>query len=398
MAKKGFKTTVAAVAIGSVTRSSNKETGDDTSALQALLDAVVPGATLDLGVRTYIVDAQLNGRALEKAKLVGQATLIARDGTDFEFILDISGTRGVEIEGLTFDANKTGRRRAAGKLSCLKANATIGCKLTACTFKNSLGITGAKSKSSVAVSASGGCQDLLVYGCTVLDCGLDANTKPSDGIFVRGDRCVVSNCDARNVTDTAFVLEGCNHSQIVNCKGTDCTSVAGMSNDTSQDVEGNAISGITATCNYFGSFGAVVGAMAFGTGKLRLCAIRDITITAAEHTKGGGPAMYLFGPVEDVTISNVTIDGTGSAGAMNHGLAIDDAQNVDITASSIRASGIGACIRIGHAAAGIRIEGNLLENGAAGIFADGTSRFSESRNIFVNCMTRVQIAGLAEQV
>jgi len=387
-----------AAATGIAGSSSDGKAGDHTSGLQALLDGASPGEVLDLGNKTYIVGAPLNGRALSNATLVGQATLKADDGTDFQFILDISGTKGVKIKGLIFDANKMGRGRATGKLSCLKVNATYGCKLTGCTFKNTLGIVGAKSKSSVAVSASGGCQDLVVYGCTILDCGIDANTKPSDGIFVRGNRCVVSNCHARNVTDTAFVLEGCNHSQIVNCSGTDCTSVAGMSNDTGQDVEGNAISGITASSNHFGSFGGVVAAMVFGAAKLRLCAFRDITITSAEHAKGGGPAMYLFGPVEGVTISNVTIDGTASGGAMTHGIAIDDAHDVDIKASWIQVGGQGACVRIGHAAAGIRIESNRLENGVAGIYADGTSRFSETANDFVNCKARVEVAGLAKQI
>lgn len=370
---------------------------DDTRALQALLRTIAPGATVDFGDRSYVVSSTLDGTALDSVKLLGQATLRARADTDFQFILDISGAAGIEINGLTFDANKSGRASAAGKLSCLNANATRRCSLIRCTFKNSLGIHGRAGTSSIAVSASGQARDLRVEQCNFLDCGESATVRPSDGIFVRGLNCTVTGCYAENVTDHAFALEGCDNSRIVDCTGLNCTSIAGISNDTSVDVRGNLISGIRGTCSYFGSFGGIVGAYTFGTGRLVDCVIENIDVRAADGARGGGAGMYLHGQLDGVRVSNAVIDAGASTGVMAHGIVIDGAIDLEIVGSSIRSDGVGTCIRLVNASTGVRIQGNRLANGAFGIYADGTSRFVELSNTFANCHRTIGLAGRASR-
>ena len=370
---------------------------DDTAALQAMLRMVPAGATVDFEDGTYLVGSTLDGTALSNVKLIGSAIFVARNGTGFQFILDISGTSGVAIEGLTFDANKAGRASTPGKLSCLNANGTRSCQLTRCTFKNSLGITGRSGTSSIAVSASGQSRGLRVDRCNFLDCGAGANSRPSDGIFVRGEDCVVANCYAENVTDHAFVLEGCSNSRIVNCTGINCSSIAGMSNDTAADVQGNLISGIRGTCNYFGSFGGIVGAYTFGTGKLVGCAIEGIDVSAADGATGGGAGLYLHGKLDGVRVSNVVIDAGSTRGVMTHGVVVDGAIELEIADSYIRSDGVGTCIRLINASSGVRIERNRLENGAFGIYADGTSRFTARNNTFANCHVTIGLGGRASR-
>lgn len=116
----------------------------------------------------------------------------------------------------------------------------------------------------------------MVHRCQILDCGATADFRPSDGIFVRGDDCLISECFAENVTDHGFVLEGCNRSRILDCSGRNCTSIAGMSNDGVADVGDNEIAGITGTCSHLGSFGGMIGAYAFGQGRLLRSVIHNV--------------------------------------------------------------------------------------------------------------------------
>jgi len=372
---------------------------DDARALQALLDNLQAGDTLDFGNRTYLIGSALKANRLLNVHLTGKATLTAEGGSEFEFILDISHTAGVVIDGLIFDANKSKRGAASGLLSCLNVGGTRSCTLSGCIFRNSLGVTrGGKPKSSVAVAASAGCEGLRVSQCTFADCGLGANSRSSDGIFVRGTDCEISNCHADRVTDTAFVLEGCSKSRIVNCTATNCTSIAGISNDTAQDVEGNSISGVSGTSNYLGSFGGIVAVLAFGRGAIRNCVVENVSVRAADDAQGGGPGLFFHGPLDAVRVTNAEVDAGSTRGVMNHGIAIDGVTSLDILDSHVRADGVGACIRLINDSRGVRIERNRLENGAFGIFADGSSRFSEHANTYANCHDTVGVGGSARRI
>lgn len=370
----------------------------DTAAINRALAqlARMPGGELRFEAgATYLIDAPLDGTRLGSARLRGDATLKARDGSDFPFLLSVAGTAGVTIDGLTFDANKAGRRAARGRLSGLDANGTDRCRIVRCTFTNTLGSASPSPGSAVAVSASAGCTALLVEDCRFADCGESANVRPSDGVFVRGNLCIIRRCHAEWVTDHGFVLEGCNNSRILGCTGTNCTSIAGMSNDMAENVGGNVIAGIRGTSNYLGSFGGIVDVSTFGAGALQRCTVRDIAVTAADGARGGGAGLFVYGRVEDLVVENATIDAGRTSGVMNHAVVIDGARGVTIRNSRLRADGIGSCIRLLHATTGVRIDRSRLENGGSGIAADGAAAFVVGTNSFVDCKSRITLAGRA---
>ena len=372
-------------------------TTDDAAALQLAINrCALTGRNLNLGEGTIVVGSMVTGTSLANVMIFGSATIKGKAITDFQYLLDISNTTGVTLFGVTMDANGANRGAAVGTLSCLKANTTIRHKAQFCTFKNSLGISGA---SSVAVGASGGVLGLIYDKCAFLDCGTGPNTKSSDGLFVRGTFSTISNCYAENVTDHAFVLEGCEHSKIVNVTGKNCTSIAAMSNDGSADLYGNIISGVAGTCGHFGSFGGVVGAYTFSTGKLVDCIINNVNVRAASAATGAGPALFLYGLIDGMDVSNVTVSPGATSGKMSHAVLIDVTSGgvgVSLSRSSLRADAAGACVRIQNSTNNLRIDDCRLKGGINAISADGTSSFTERGNTFSGqSSTVINIGGSA---
>jgi len=367
-------------------------TTDDTLSIQNAIDQLVAegGGELWFPPGSYIVGDTLDGTALSNATLIGRGTLLAKSGSDYVHILDCSGAANVQIEGLTFDANKDARGSATNRLSCLLLATSTDCRVFHCTFQNTLGTVGPVS--SVALSATNGCVGLLVDGCTFLNLGTDANTKPSDGVFLRGNYCTISNCYAEHVTDTAFVMEGCNYSRVIGCTANSCTSIAGISNDTVDDLYGNQILGISGTSNYAGSGGGIVAVFTSGTGKIRDCTIGDVAIRLETGATGGGPAFYFAGNVDGLNVRNVIADCGPTSGIMNHGIVASGVLSVDIIDSYVKMDTIGTCVRVLGQATGVRVRANRLENGSAGIAIDsasGTSSVTENDNTFPGCATRV---------
>ncbi len=369
-------------------------TSDAAAINRALAQLARGGGELRFSSATYLIDVPLDGTLLRNATLRGNSTIKAMDGTRFEYLLNIAGTHNVTIDGLTFDASKRSRS-AATRLSCVNANGTVGCTMVHCTFRNALGRIGKTGTSSVAVAASNGCSRLLVDDCTVADCGISATVRPSDGIFVRGDDCVIRRSHGENITDHAFVLEGCNRSRIEDCTGNNCTSIAAISNDMDEDIQGNVISGITGNTIYLGSFGGVVGAYALGRGRIRNSIIRDIDVTVARTAGGHGAGLYFHGAMEGIVIENASIDAGESRGVMTHAAVFDRASGVEIRNSRLRADAAGTCIRLVNGASGVRIVNNRLMNGLYGIYADGISAFAEGGNGFAGCRTPIELAGRA---
>lgn len=365
---------------------------DDTAAIQAAINACPANGSVDFGSGTYIVGSQLSGTSLSNARLYGRAIIKAKNSTDFQYILDISNTTGVTVEGLTFDANKAGRGAAVGSLSCLKTNTSIRCTLLNCTFKNALGT----ASSSVAVSASGGCSGLLVIGCSFVDLGTSANVKPCDGIFVRGDYCIVYGCNAENVTDSAFVLEGCNYSMIANVTAKNCTSIAWISNDTSSDNYGNMILGVSGTCNHVGSFGGMVGLFTASTGKIVKPIIDNINVRVLDAAAGGGgPMIFLFGNIQDAKVSNIQTDPGATANKVNHAILIEGVDGVQIENCTFKGDTIGTCCRLLNTSARVNFDTCTFASGLVGIAADGTCSFTEFQSTFISCPTEISLAGSA---
>jgi len=369
---------------------------DDTAAIQAALTAALAGSDLEFP-GTYIISSPLTGTLLSSVHLFGNGTLKAAAGTDFEFLLDITGTSDVTVSFLTFDANKANRGAAAGGLGCLKVNATTRCTLRGGVYKNALGPSGGGS--FVAIAASGTCTGLLAVGLRFLDLGTNANTRACDGIFVRGNYCLVTDCYAENVTDHAFVLEGCNYSVISNSTAKDCTSIGAISNDTSIDVRGNMLCNLTILNSHVGSFGGSVGLYTFGTGLLIGAIIDNINIVVSNTAAGAGAPVYVAGRVAGARLSNISVDAGTTIGKVTHGITIDTVANADTVSikncSLKNETGVGTGVRILNASSGINIEGSRFDSAAVGIYADGTSTFIEDNNTYPNCTAKIGLAGTA---
>ena len=371
---------------------------NDTVAYQAAIAAAAAqGKDLDHGEGTILVHSEINGTALSGNRLFGKATIKAANSTDFQYLFDFSNTTGVTLDGLTYDANKANRGSAVNRLSCFKMNTTILPQLLNVTCKNTLGSSG-PTVSSVAISASGGVLGLYAAGLSFIDLGTNATTKPSDGIFVRGDYCVVTGTYGENVTDHIVVLEGSNYSQLINTTGKNCTSFAAMSNDTSDDCIGNIIDGVTGTCNYYGSFGAIVGIYTSGTGWIRGCIVTNISARGATGAGGNGPAIFFSNKIEG-DVSNVNVHPGGSTGVMAQAMLFDidpNGEGLNIRDCVLEVEGAANVIRIQNDSNNIHFENNQIREGAYGIFADGTSSFTENGNRFFSQSTdKIGLGGSA---
>ncbi len=379
---------------------------DSTDALNAAFAymGTLGGGQLLFPPGVYIVSEQTDATACSNVRFVGPGAWIkAADNTDFPYLMSLASTRDVLIDQLSFDANKDGRQSSTGFLRCLVLN--FGQRITVrnSMFKNTLGIVAETGASSVALVASGGVREILVDGCRFLDCGNGPSDRPSDAVFIRGTNCKITNCYAENITDHAYVLEGCNYCQIVNCEAKRCTSIAAISNDTNSDCRGNLIHGITGTVNYLGSFGGAVGAYAGlgeSTGALMDCRISNINIRAEDDCAGGGAGLFFSGKIQNIEVGNVRVDAGNSVGAMNHTCIIEcDAgvtMGLTIKNSEFRGDGGGAGIRMLRHVNGVVLENNRFEDGEYGIFASENSQFIERDSTFVNCVNHIGLDGAAK--
>lgn len=352
---------------------------DDTAAVQAALDAVPARGRVVFPDGTYIISGLLTVPT-DYVTLTGHAKIKAQDGAQFVTMLTASGRTGVVIEDLEFDANKAGRAAGqTGALSCLNVGATTDCVVRNVTVRNSLGFGGA---STVAISASGGAARLRLSGVRCLDCGDSATNLPSDGIFVRGDHCIIENCYARNVTDTAFVLEGCNHSRITNVTADSCTAIAAISNDTAADCVGNAIDGVTGTSDYVGSTGGIVGVACFSTGNLRQITVANVQVRLTTGATNLGPAVQIrtssTGRVIGCLVSNPSIDAGTVTGVIAQGIQVSDSTDVVIENPFIKLdTGAGAQgIRFDGACENGVVNGGYITGADTGIYAKNTSAVS----------------------
>ncbi|WP_375291177.1 hypothetical protein [Qipengyuania sp.] len=377
--------------IGSV-QVSAPETGMADSVLARAIGELIArgGGDLVLQPGVYTLSAPMDGQGLSSSRLLGYGAVVrAGSGTSFEYLLSLSGTTGVTIEGIDFDCNRKERGSAAVRLMAVVANATKDFRAERCIFRNTLGaMINGVPHSAAALTISGGALRPIVRRCTFLDLGLDANIKPSDGVFMRANEGLIIDCRGMNVTDHVAVLEGCNRSTIRRLRVRNVTSAAAISNDTNADCAHNLIDDVSGTSNYLGSFGGIVGVYAgFGgsTGRVLSSDVTNIDVAAADNARGGGPGIFLYGPVDAISMSNIRVDAGKTTGKMNHACLIDGISGVTIRDSRFRADGIGAAIRIINAARDILLADNVYENGLVGIAAAQTAQFRESGSAFIDC-------------
>jgi hypothetical protein len=349
---------------------------DSTAAIQAALDAVAQYGNIFFPEGTYITSSQLT-LATDNVLLYGNAVIKAKDSTNFVTMLSLASTTGVSVNGLIFDANKAGRASGqTGAFSTVSATSTIDCSLLNCTFKNTLGYGGS---STVAVEASGGALRLYVSGCKFLSCGDTATNLPSDGIFVRGDYCIVENCYAKNVTDTSFVLEGSNYSRISNCVVEDSTCFAAISNDTGTDCVGSQINDITGSINYVGSTGGVIGIACFGAGDVLEASVSNVSVRVSNGAGGMGPITQVrttsTGRVVGLTLNNISVDSGATSGVVAQAFLIEDSDDVQINNPFVKMdTSLGsACAKFqGDCTNGI-VNGGYLEGADYGVTTADTA-------------------------
>jgi len=344
-------------------------TTDDATRIQAYMDAVGQYGIVDFGDSrgTAIIGTQLTAPT-DNVLYIGNVKIKAKDtATGMTLLFSGTGRTGIVVKDLEFDANKSGR--ASGQsvtYNGLAFPSSIDCSLINVTVRNCLGYSGT---SATTISASGsGTKRFNCHNVKVLDGGTSATTLPSDGIFVRGDNCGINNCHAENITDTAFVLEGCNYSTIANCSGKNCTALAAISNDTAVDVFGSVINGLTGSCNYVGSTGGVVGVACFGAGNIRDAKVAGVNIRLENGATNLGPLIQVrttsTGRVIGLTLDNPTVDYGGSTGVIAQAILVSDSDDVQINNPYLR-------VQRGVGASGIRFDGACVRGNISGGYIDG---------------------------
>jgi hypothetical protein len=386
---------------------------DDTAAIQAAFNAVPQYGNVYFPAGVYIISATLTVPTVNLT-IYGSATIKAKNGTNFAAMLSAANRTDVILDGLTFDANKAGRAATqTGAFSGLNFNFSVDCSVINCTVQNTLGFGGA---STVAIAASGGATRFTANGVKLLSCGQSATTLPSDGIFIRGNFCLIENCYASGVTDTAFVLEGCNYSRISNCVIENTTAFAAISNDTSDDVVGNSIEGISGTCNYVGSTGGIIAVSAFGAGNIRQSSVSNVTIRLAPTATNLGPGVQVrktaAGEVLGLALNNISIWSGGTGGVLAQGFLISNSIDVQINNPFIKMdTSLGsAAIRFDGASNGI-VNGGYIEGADYGVQVLNTSNIIVQNTVLTsqgtyglttgntatlaNNFTRISVPGVA---
>ncbi len=354
------------------------EAGVYAAGITAAFIAAVADAQKELWLGdgfTWIIDAEV-ACARDDLRLCGASKVLAKDATNFQYLFNANGRTGIDIFDVDFDANKAGR--VAGQavaFSALNLSGSIGAHLGGVKVRNTLGYGGS---STVAVNGSGTSQDFLAESCWAIDGGESALVKPSDGFFIRGNNARLIDCYGINMTDTAFVLEGCNDSAIIGASVRGGTSAAAISNDTGSRCRNNVIRGLHGAVDYVGSTGGVVHIAAFGAGDLTELSIRDVDLRVLSGAGGMGPLLQMrsvsTGRVKNVDLSDYKGDYGGTATVAPQLAMIQDCDDVRINNPLLIGDpDLGnACLRIeGNSSAAIN--GGLCKTGYYGLYAADTA-------------------------
>lgn len=353
---------------------------DDTAAIQLAIDS---GAKCVLFVAgTYKVTAQLT--LVTGQTLRGQGayvtTIIAAASTNFEYLAYNSGGSGINISGITFDANQVNRvasltTRAVGLL----LTGVTDCHIADCTFQNAIG---SASIPGIGCAIGGTSTRCSINNCRALNCGIVG--KAADGFFMSASDSLISNSIAYNCNDTGFAVESTSNSGIVGCVADTCSCGAALTNAINTDTYGNYINGLTV--NNWNA--AVTGGIQIGnplntsTGVQYDTLVNAVVIRA--NTGGGygtGPAILVRStgtpkPTR-VTVSNCVIDG-----ATTQGVLVNSGVSVSVLGNSIKATGSAAIqytLGAGHAAMG-----NVIDTTSFGIISQSTSVVTAQGNFCSN--------------
>lgn len=292
------------------------------------------------------------------------ATILAMDGTNFEYTLSAVGKSRIEYKDFSVNANKTGRMNSL-TVRTVAVN-MINC--TDCNLYNIRGIGGLGYGGipGIGISTAGGGFRVNTTNCTASDCGLPG--RAADGFFCSSSWSVNTGNVAIDCLDTGHVLESCSYSGIVGCVSIRCGVLGAISNATSLNKYGNYIQGLTGEDWNAGVTGGVqIGV--FGSGDLIDSKVSGLTMEGI--TSFLGPAI------------NVRRTGTGRVNGLDLACTIRNAGTQGILVDSaigviIRAQISGtnnACIQFQGDCVGCQVvPGTKLSGGSYGIVTSGTSQ------------------------
>lgn len=341
-------------------------TTDDGPALQRFLDAIPANGIGVLPPGVYVTGLALTFPNGNVTLDMQGATIKAKAGAQFEYLLAASNKSGIVVRNGTLDANQV--ERASGQTIRFCGGCFIDC--TECTFdnivaKNTLGHSG---MSAVALGIGGVSVRCRIQNCMLIDCGL--LQSPSDGVFTSGNQNLVSNCIAKNCTDTGFVIESSNHCGITGCIAFDCSAAAGITNATNTDNYGNYIDGLTV----HGWIAPVTGAICIGhplsrtTGILYDTALSNILLLPRPGGKGQGPAIFIRDTgrprTTRVRLDNIMIRTSTAQGILidGHDVAV---RNADIAGTDSSA------VQFQAGSTGGLVAGSRIAGGTFGVAASG---------------------------
>lgn len=347
---------------------------DDSAAIDAAIAACSAYSTLVFPAGTYLVSATVT-LTVDYVTVRGPGVIKAKNSTNFTPVLSGSGRTGVVLQDIEIDCNKAGR--ASGQSTTFDGVAfptSVDCICRNVVVRNTLGYS---SSSATSLSASGATR-FIADSCRIFDAGSSATSLPSDGFFVRGDGCKIVNCTVYRCTDTAYVLEGCNYSQINGSVAIDCPVVGAISNDTAVDCVGNQVNGLTGYSSYVGSVGGLFELLCVGAGHLRETQINGLTLRIATAAANGGPAMQVrhtsTGRVIGASINHPSIDSGGSSTIVAQGILISNCDDVQITDPYIRLDAAAqACIRFDGACVNGMVKDGYLTGADYGVLGKDTS-------------------------
>jgi hypothetical protein len=379
---------------------------DDAPGIQLALANCPAGGCVIFPYGAYNIGSQLTATRDDiTLKGIGKPTIKAMNGTNFEYMLLATGRTNVMVESLIFDANKAGR--TSGQTIRFCGATFIDCidsTMENCTAKNTRGYGGI---SATGLGFGGNCIRCQINLGRLINCG-DLPSNNSDGIYTSGTDNLISNCIAKNCTDTAFVIEESNNCGIVGCISDGCSSGGAITNILDTDCGGNYINGLTVKdWNAAVTGGICIGCLVAGkTGNLLDTLVSNVVMVA--DTAGGygnGPAIYVrtiaVGKTKGIEFSNISINGATAQGFLVEG---DD---VSIKGGSIKKCagnalqwatgslrGYASNFRIDAAlspyavatvgTSDLTVECCYINNSAIGIYAGDTSTIRSIMNTILN--------------
>jgi hypothetical protein len=350
---------------------------DSAAAIQAAFDACPSGGSVVFSAGTYTVGSTLT-IGQDNIVIDGQnATILAKNATNFEFVLVGTGRSNVQVRNIRINANKAGR--SSGQNIRFMGAAFIDS--TDCTFNN-VYVENARGYSSipgVGLAIGGVSVRCKIENCTAANCG-DAGGTAADGYFTSGESNLIIGSLAVNCTDTGFVIESSNASGISGCIARSCNAGAAITNAVNDDKYGNFISGLTVLdWNSSVTGGIQIGCpVSTTTGALYDTVVSDVTVVAVAVGKGTGPAINIRKTGTPKTV-RLTLNNIRIRGASTQGILVDGDQ-VSIRGCDISGT-TAACIQFATGSVTNFVSGCTMIGGSFGIATQGTSIVTAEANL-----------------